>query len=81
MIELKRVRNFLYQYNREDNTVAIAYMARISNLAGQALVHKKMDNKAKWTGQGVDGVYEGYLYTCLIFEGISEEDLVKVLQA
>ena len=80
MNEMKHVGNFLYQY-LEDNTVSIAYMACLSNLAGQMLVHKRMDDKSKWTGQCIDGVYKGSLYIFLIFESIPEEDLVKVLQA
>ena len=78
--EMKHVGNFLYQY-RDNGTVAIAYKAFVSNLAGQMIVHEQMDEKAKWTRYCWDMVYDGFRYAGLIFENISEDKLIQILQA
>ena len=77
---MKIVNNFIYQISEDGTTVTIARKAYLSNLAGQMLVNRQMEGILVHTGLYRDMVFEGYIYTGLIFNlTITEEELVAAL--
>ena len=79
MDELKRVGHFLYQY-QDDDTVVVAKISILSNLAGQSQVHEKMDGITEHTGSFRVVEYNNTLYTGVIFKAIPEDKLISTLE-
>lgn len=79
---MKEINSFLYAISDDGKTVAVAFTATYSNIAGQQIVKQQLDGVLPHTGMFRDLIYNGYLYIARVYENnISEEELVVALNA
>ena len=76
----KKQNDFLYAISEDGKSIAVAFTATRSNIAGQRIVHQQLDGVLNHTGMFRDLIYNDHLYIAVVYENtLTEEELIAAL--